>query len=203
MAAPESASSAWRSRGKRPFFVEEPRLARHADQSARRVEDGHEQEREHDGDEPELKASERSILRKVGASEGGGGEDPVPGLKPSATAATVTASTPMMMAPGILRTASPAISRKPAAASQSLRLRQIAERDEGGRIVGDDAGILKRDQREEEPDAGGDAELQVHRDGIDQPGAQRRERQSEEQHAGDEHESERELPIAAEAPARR
>ncbi len=111
---------------------------------------------------------------------------------------SVTASTPMMMAPGTLRTASPAMSRKPAARKPCLRLRQIAEGDQRGRIVGDDAGIFERDQRQEKSDAGGDAEFQTHRNGVDQPGAQWRQRQGKEQQPGDEHAAERELPIAAE-----
>jgi len=71
---------------------------------------------------PSCKALGRSILRKVGASEGGAAKTPCQGSSPSATAATVTASTPMMMAPGILRTASAAMSRNPAAASQACGL---------------------------------------------------------------------------------
>ena len=78
-----------------------------------------------------------------------------------------------------------------------MRLRQIAKGNERDGIAGDDAGILQPDQREEEPDAGGDAELQIHGDRIDQPGTQRRQREREEEQARQEHASERQLPIAA------
>jgi hypothetical protein len=57
-----------------------------------------------------------------------------------------------------------------------LRLSQVAKSDQRSRIVGDDAGILQRDQRQKEADAGGDAELQAHRNSVDQPSAQRRQR---------------------------
>ena len=43
----------------------------------------------------------------------------------------------------------------------------------------------------------GDAELEGERDRIDHPGAQRRERQREEQDGGNENERKGELPIAA------
>jgi len=102
-----------------------------------------------------------------------------------------------MMAPGIFPYRQPGDEQEPRRREPCLRFRQIAEGDEGGRIAGDHAGILQRDQRQEEADAGGDAELQTHGDGVDQPGAQRRQRQEKEQHAGHEHAAERELPVAA------
>ena len=76
-------------------------------------------------------------------------------------------------------------------------LAEVAQRDERRRIGGDDAGVLKGDQREKEADACGNAELQAHGNGIDQPGAERRERERKEKKSGDEHAAERELPIAA------
>ena len=48
-----------------------------------------------------------------------------------------------------------------------LRLAEVAQRDERRRIGGDDAGVLKGDQREKEADARGNAELQAHGNGID------------------------------------
>ena len=58
--------------------------------------------------------------------------------------------------------------------------------------------VLQADQREEEADACGNAELKIERDGVDQPFAYRRDRDQEEQGAGQKHDAKRELPIAAE-----
>ena len=81
---------------------------------------------------------------------------------------------------------------------QDLRLGEIAELDEGDGVASDEAGILQPDQREEQADARGDAELQIQGKSVDQPFAQRRERDGQEQHPGEKHASKGELPIAAE-----
>ena len=81
---------------------------------------------------------------------------------------------------------------------QRLRLREVAELDQGGRVRRHEAGVLQADQREEQADAGGDAELEIERYGVDQPFADRRDRDQQEQGAGEEHDAKRELPIAAE-----
>ena len=57
---------------------------------------------------------------------------------------------------------------------------------------------MQADQREEQADSCGDAELEIEWDGVDQPFAQRREGDQKEQEAGEKHDTERELPIAAE-----
>jgi hypothetical protein len=179
-----------------PVFVEQARLARHADQRSRRVEDGHQKEREHDGDEPELQGIGEIHLEEGGCERGRLSEDSLPGLEPERDCRNrdrkdAENDRARYFPHCKRRDEQEASGRKP-----GLRLRQIAKGDERGGIVGDDARVLKRDQREEKSDAGGDAELQAHREGIDQPGAQRRERKREEEDPRDEHESERKLPIA-------
>src|SRR6185312_14116977 len=57
--------------------------------------------------------------------------------------------------------------------------------------------MLQADQSKEQSNACGDAELQIHRKSIDQPGAQGRKRQREKVDAGDEHAPKRKLPVAA------
>jgi hypothetical protein len=46
--------------------MEQPSLARNADQGSCRVEEHHEQEREHHGDEPKLEGAEEIQLKKGG-----------------------------------------------------------------------------------------------------------------------------------------
>jgi hypothetical protein len=66
----------------------------------------------------------------------------------------------------------PGDEKKPCGGQPCLRLRQIAEGDQRDRIVDNHAGILQSDQRQEKADAGGNAELQAHWDGVDQPNSQ-------------------------------
>ena len=54
-------------------------------------------------------------------------------------------------------------------ASSALRLREVAELDQGGRVGRHEAGVLQADQREEQADACGNAELEIERYGVDQP----------------------------------
>ena len=79
-------------------------------------------------------------------------------------------------------------------AQQRCRHVEIAERHQRGRMVDDDAGILERDDAEEQSDAGADRVFQVSRDRVDDVFAQSRHRQEEEQHAGQKHRAERLLP---------
>ena len=52
---------------------------------------------------------------------------------------------------------------------QRLRFREVAELDQRGRVSGNEAGILQADQRQEQADACGNAELEIERYGVDQP----------------------------------
>jgi hypothetical protein len=58
--------------------------------------------------------------------------------------------------------------------------------------------VLQVDEGEKKPDTGGDAEFQVHGNGIDQPFPARRQGNEQKQHAGQEHAAEHQLPTAAE-----
>jgi hypothetical protein len=119
MAAPESARSARRSRGKRPSSSSSPawratpiRLpAVSRTVTRRRVRTMM--------TSPSWKAFPKSNLRKVGASDGGEAATPCQGSSPRPTAMSVTARTPMMMAPGTFRDASPAMSKNPTAARRA------------------------------------------------------------------------------------
>ena len=59
--------------------------------------------------------------------------------------------------------------------------RHLAVGDQGRRIADDDTGILEGDQREEEADAGGNRHLERPRDRIDDPFADRRHADDEEE----------------------
>jgi hypothetical protein len=81
MAAPESARSAWRSRGKTAFRIEESCLTRDPDQSSSGVEDRHQQQREHDDRETELEGAGKIHLEEGRRERGRPRGKAVPGLK--------------------------------------------------------------------------------------------------------------------------
>ncbi|MNS65242.1 hypothetical protein D3C72_983970 [compost metagenome] len=74
------------------------------------------------------------------------------------------------------------------------RLVQIADGDQGGRAGRDDAGVLQRDDRQEQSDARRDRAPDRMRNALDDhlPDAEQRDQQ--EQAAGDEHRTERRFP---------
>ena len=170
-----------------PLLIEKPRLACDADQGSRRVEHGHEQKSEHDGDTAELEGAGEIHLENVGTSDGGAAKTPCQGSSPSTTAATVTASTPSMMALGIFRTASPEISRKPATASQACGFERSPSLTS---VTGSSATIpafWSAISARKRPMPAAMPSFRLI--GIASISPQRRERECEEQHAGEEHEA--------------
>ena len=87
--------------------------------------------------------------------------------------------------------------RKAGQREQRAGLAQRAERDQRRRAADDETGVAQRDEREEQPDAGGDAELQRARHRVDQPFAHRQQAQYHKGDTGDEHAAERGLPARA------
>ena len=77
---------------------------------------------------------------------------------------------------------------------QRRRVGERAHGQQGGRAVDDDAGSLQTDQAEEQADPGAHGEAQAHRDAVEQPFADFRQAHDHEQHAGDEHGAEGDLP---------
>ncbi len=63
-----------------------------------------------------------------------------------------------------------------------------------GRPERDDAGLVQSDERHEEPDANGEAVAQIDRHGVEQPLADLRQREQDEEYARDEHRAQRLLP---------
>ena len=81
---------------------------------------------------------------------------------------------------------------------QRSGLLEIAEADQRGRIVDDDAGILQRDDTEEQTDTGGDGATQRMRDAGDQPASDAGDGEDHEDDARDEDRAQRLLPGKAE-----
>ena len=75
----------------------------------------------------------------------------------------------------------------------------MAKRHKRLGIAGDDAHLVQADQAKEQADACADAEFQRHRNGVDQPFADAQQADDEEQHAGQEHGAECDLPVHAHA----
>ena len=71
---------------------------------------------------------------------------------------------------------------------------EVAVLHQRRRIADHDAGVLERDQRQEQADAGGDRHLERLRDGVDDPFADRQHADDEEDDAGDEDAAQRHLP---------
>ena len=71
---------------------------------------------------------------------------------------------------------------------------EVHERDECGLVLDDDLRRLERDEADEETDAGRDRALEGHRDRIEDPLPDGREREREEDEPLDEHRQERKLP---------
>ena len=93
----------------------------------------------------------------------------------------------MRMPPTIRREVSATISTKPMQAKDGRPLLEVAEGYQRHRARDHDLGLLQRDDAEEESDAGGDRELEVLRDRVDDIFADAEHRQDEEQNAGAEH----------------
>ena len=74
---------------------------------------------------------------------------------------------------------------------------EVAEADQGGRVVHHQTGFLEGDQGEEQADAGGDGRAQRQRNAVDDPLADTQHRQGEEQGGGNEHRAEGDLPAVA------
>jgi hypothetical protein len=178
------------------FRIEESCLTRDPDQSSSGVEDRHQQQREHDNRETELEGAGKIHLEEGRRERGRPRGKAVPGLKTESDRDQRHAEHADDDAAWNFPRGETGDDKEARSSEKGLRLPQIAERDQRHGIVGDDARVLQSDQSKKEPDARGDAELQIHGEGIDQPGAQGRERQREEEHAGDEDESQRKLPIA-------
>src|SRR6185437_12467558 len=111
-------------------------------------------------------------------------------------AVAVAATMAIRTAPAIRRAASANISASAAAAISTLgSLSAPCATSVGARHR--DAGILEADQREEESDSRRDGELETLGNGIDQPGARRRQRKDDEQDSRQEHAAQRQPPVAA------
>ena len=66
-------------------------------------------------------------------------------------------------------------------------------------VLDNQAGVLQSDERDEQADAGGNAVFEAGADGVENQFAQADERENQEQHAGNEHHAECDLPAIGEA----
>lgn len=147
-----------------------------------RREEQRQQKEQRDEDRREAGAAAFLDAGRV-ASDGGAAKIPCQG----SSTATVTASTPSMMAPGIFRTASPEISRKPAAASQACGFERSPSLTS---VTGSSATIpafWSAISARKRPMPAAMPSFRLI--GIASISPQRRERECEEQHAGEEHEA--------------
>ncbi|MCY1285178.1 hypothetical protein D9M70_341040 [compost metagenome] len=74
---------------------------------------------------------------------------------------------------------------------------QVTDVHQGGRVGNHDAGGLQSDQSEEQAYTRTHGEAQTARDAVEQPLTDAREGEDHEQHAGEEHRAERDLPAVA------
>ena len=116
-----------------------------------------------------------------------------------AIATTVTARMPMITPPMMRRYSRATISAKPSVAITTGKLVRLPCVTSVAWCRRDDAGVLERDQRQEQADAGGDRHLERLGDGVDDPFADRQHADDEEDDAGDEHAAQRHLPAVAHA----
>jgi hypothetical protein len=77
---------------------------------------------------------------------------------------------------------------------QRRRLGQVTEGHLGSRIADHDTGLLQRNQRQEQADAGSNRRAQLQGDAVDDPFANPEHRQHEEQARREEHRTQRHLP---------
>lgn len=179
------------------FVVEEARLVRHPDQRAGRIEHHDKKQSEHGRDEAEPEDAGKVHGEKCRRERRRERGHAVPRLEPEGDGKQRSGEHADDDGARDFSRGKPRDRKEPADREQRFWPRQIAERDERDGVVGNDPCVLQADQREEQTDAGGDAELQVHRDGVDEPCAQRRERQQKEQGARNEHDTKRKPPVAA------
>ena len=137
---------------------------------------------------------EKSSCSKVGASDGGAATTPLNFARPERNADQRDDENADQRAADDAAIIERRDQDQAEQAQDRHRIAQIAERDQRRRRRHHDLRFLERDDAEKQSDAGGDRELQIPRDRIDDVFANAEDRDQKEDHARAEHRGERLLP---------